>query len=253
MTPDTRQAKGGRRAQGQLLAEIALVVVLLAALALAWPRNPQIISPPDQVAATTQPRAAAASISTQPAARQAPAGEQYVDDLAPPRNLPWRVPIPANPLASPPYVVSASPVQLLISSQNLHPLIESVSVDRSGAMSPPRNYFSVGWYNLGPVPGDPGDAVIDGHAGYPDQPLVFAKLAKLRSGDRIVVVLADGTRRAFSVSSVKSWPWRAHPAGLFQGDGPSRLTLITCSGSFNEQTHSYADRLVVEASFVGAA
>src|SRR5256885_16335876 len=64
---------------------------------------------------------------------------------------------------------------------------EAIGVDRSGAMSPPHNYFDVGWYNLGPVPGDPGDAVIDGHAGYPDQPLVFGRLGKLRAGDRIVV------------------------------------------------------------------
>jgi len=250
--PARPQATGAReRPRGLLFAEVALVVVLLAALALAWPR-PAGLSPPRELAATI-PQRVAATTPTQSVARQTSADSTLGDDLFPPRNLPWRVPIMANPMASPPYVVSPAPVQLYISSQNLHPLVESVGVDRSGAMSVPRNYFDVAWYNLGPVPGDPGDAVIDGHAGYPDQPLVFGRLAKMRFGDRIVVELADGSRRAFSVTSVKSYPWRAHPAGLFQGDGPARLTLITCSGSFNDQTHSYADRLVVEASFVGAA
>lgn len=244
MPPTPLRSQVGRaRLRGQLLAEVVLVVLLLTALGLSWPQSAPISRPTD----------AALTVSFPGIALEGSTAGHAEDDLAPPRNLPWRRPIPANPMSSPPPTSSAPPVQLLIASLNLHPLVESVAVDRSGAMSAPRNYFDVGWYNLGPVPGDPGDAVIDGHAGYPDQPLVFGKLGKLRSGDRIVVVLADGGRRAFKVTSVKSWPWRAHPTGLFQGDGPARLTLITCSGSFNDQTHSYAERLVVEAGYVGVA
>lgn len=218
-------------------------MVLLAGLGLSWPASHP----------TSWPSRAAWTIPSQPLAALGSRGEQAEDDLAPPRNLRWWVATPDNPMPSPPLTVSAPPIQLFISSLNLHPLVESVGVDRSGAMSVPRNYFDVGWYNLGPVPGDLGDAVIDGHAGYPDQPLVFGKLEKMRAGDRIVVVLADGSRRAFAVSSVRSWPWFAHPTGLFQGDGPARLTLITCSGAFNDQTHSYHDRLVVEATYTGPA
>lgn len=243
MAPSQRQPENASgRAPGQLLAEVALVALLLMALVLSWPA----------AAPTSPPRDVAQNLPSQARAIQDPSATPIADDLAPPRTLPWRVPIPANPMASPSRPTSAAPFQLLISSLNLHPLVESVGVDRSGAMSPPRSYFNVGWYNPGPVPGDPGDAVIDGHAGYPDQPLVFGKLAKLRSGDRIVVVLGDGSLRAFAVSSVKSWPWRSHPTGLFQGDGPARLTLITCAGAFNDQTHTYADRLVVEARYTGS-
>jgi sortase A len=239
MAPNAGQARDRRRRPpGLLLAELALVVVLLAALGLFWPAK----------ASTNPPRDV--SIVSQSVAQPRSATGQAEDDLAPPRNLPWRVPIQANPMPPLP-PASARPVQLFISSLNLHPLVESVGVDRTGAMSAPRNYFDVGWYNLGPVPGDPGDAVIDGHAGYPDQSLVFGRLSKIRSGDRITVVLADGTRRLFTVKSVKGWPWRAHPTGLFQGDGPARLTLITCSGTFNDQTHAYSDRLVVEANYSG--
>ncbi len=242
MAPTPRQAGRARaRASRQLLAEVVLVVMLLVALALSWPKG----------APTSPPRIAALAIPSQPIALQGSRMGPVEDDLAPPRTLPWRVPVPTPPPLWAPPVASAPPVQLLISSMNLHPLVESVGVDGSGAMSVPRNYFDVAWYNLGAVPGDPGDAVIDGHAGYPDQPLVFGKLGTMRSGDKIVVVLADGSRRAFIVDSVKSWPWRAHPTGLFQADGPARLTLITCSGKFNDQTHSYADRLVVEARYAG--
>jgi Sortase domain len=239
MAPAARQPRRApARPPGLLLAEVGLVVVLLAALVLSWPATAPM-SPPRS--AVTLPPLPTALQGT----GEIPAGE----DLSRNRLRPVPPP-PANPLLTP-IVASASPVQLFISTLNLHPLVESVAVERSGAMSPPHNYFDVGWYNLGPVPGDRGDAVIDGHAGYPDQPLVFGKLSKLRLDDRIVVVLADGSRRKFLVDSVKSWPWTAHPTGLFQPDGPARLTLITCAGKFNDKTYAYADRLVVEAHYAG--
>ena len=242
MAPNMLEASTERgRALGQLFAEVALVVVLLAALAFSWPSAP-----------TSPPRESLLTIASHPSALQGSSEVPAGDDLSPNRlrPVPPPPPVPPNPLLIP-QVASASPVQLFITSLNLHPLVESVSVDRSGAMSAPHNYFDVAWYNPGPVPGDLGDAVIDGHAGYPDQPLVFGRLSSLKSGDKIVVVLADGSRRAFHVASVKSWPWWAHPTGLFQPDGPARLTLITCAGKFNDKTFSYADRLVVEASYAG--
>jgi hypothetical protein len=239
MAPMKRQSRGvGPRPPGLLFAEVALVMLLLAALGFYWPASAPT-GPPSAAALTTPPRATALK-----GAGDQPPG----DDLI--HSRPRPVPTPLDPLLYPP-VPSASPVQLFITSINLHPLVESVSVDRSGAMSAPHNYFDVAWYNLGAVPVDPGDAVIDGHAGYPDQPLVFGRLGKLRLDDKIVVVLADGSRRTFLVDSVKNWPWTAHPTGLFQPDGPARLTLITCSGKFNDKTFSYADRLVVEARYAG--
>ncbi len=226
---------GPSRAPGVLLAEVALVVLLLAGLVLAWPAGV-----PTGSASET-----AATVLSAPRSLQAADFQAGPDDMAPARNI-------RRGAATAPPAPTAPPVQLFIPSLNLHPRVESIGLERSGAMAAPRNYFDVGWYNGGPVPGDPGDAVIDGHAGYPGQPLVFARLAKLRSGDRIVVVLADGTRRAFVVNSVKSWSARAHPTGLFEPDGPPRLSLITCSGQFNDKNFAYADRLVVEASYAAA-
>ena len=118
-------------------------------------------------------------------------------------------------------------------------------------MDTPRNIWNVGWYSSGPVPGATGDAVIDGHLGLPGQPLVFNRLSKLRVGDLITVVGADGSRRDFAVNSTASWPADSHPAGLFETVGTPRLTLITCDGTYFRGTQTYADRLIVEASFAG--
>jgi len=152
----------------------------------------------------------------------------------------YHAPIPTSP-----------PATILISSINVHRPVEAVGTDRSGAMSVPKNLWNAGWYEYGPVPGAPGDAVIDGHAGYPDAPLLFGRLDQLRKGDQIVVVLADGSRRLFLVQSLAIWPARAYPTGLFGTGGPPRLTLITCTGPFDAQYKTYADRLVVEATYAG--
>ena len=234
MTLESRPPPGRRgRPPGLLLAEVSLVVVLLGALALSWPAP----------APTAEP-AATALVTTSSPGYSSASPDHAVDDLVRPR----RAPDDGEVIQPAP---SALPVQVLIASLNLHPRVESVGVDRSGAMAVPRNYFDVGWFNGGPVPGDPGDAVINGHAGYPDQPLVFARLAKFHPGDRIVVVLADGSRRDFSVDSVRSWPAWSHPTGLFDHYGPPRLSLVTCTGQFNDKHFSYTDRLVVDAHFLG--
>jgi len=150
-----------------------------------------------------------------------------------------------------PPVPTSPPATILISSINVHRLVEQVGIDRYGDMSVPNNIWDAGWYRYGPVPGAPGDAVIDGHSGYPDQPLIFGRLDRLRKGDQIVIVAADGSRRLFLVSSVSVWPARAHPPGLFALGGPPRLTLITCTGPFDAQYKISAERLVVEATYAG--
>jgi Sortase domain len=231
MAPAVDQTRGRvGRAPGVLFAEVALTAALLLGLILYWPAS---VRPIPQPTAIFIPLMSAGSGSDIP---------------------PWREELAQAPLPSfPPRVRSAAPVQLLIVSQNLHPLVESVGVDKSGAMQVPSNYWRVGWYASGPVPGDPGDAVIDGHVGAPDVPLVFARLHSMRPGDQIVVVLADGSRRAFTVDSITSWPASAYPPGLFASDGPPRLSLITCGGDFNKFNQSYPNRLIVEASYTGPA
>jgi LPXTG-site transpeptidase (sortase) family protein len=157
-------------------------------------------------------------------------------------NITVQAPIPVSP-----------PATILIPSLNVHRPVEAVGVDRTGMMYQPENLWNAGWYKGGPVPGAPGDAVIEGHAGYPNAPLLFGKLQQLHAGDKIVVVLADGSRRLFLVASQAIWPAGKTPAGLGEPYGPPRLTLITCTGPFDDHYKTYADRLVVEATYAGLA
>jgi sortase (surface protein transpeptidase) len=146
---------------------------------------------------------------------------------------------------------TAPPVQLLIPLLDVHRAVEKVGFDQFGTMNLPVNAWKAGWFEYGPVPGAPGDAVIEGHSGYPGKPLIFGKLYTLRPGDRIVVVLADGSRRLFIVVSMATVPADSAPPGLADPYGPPRLTLITCTGSFDKKSYSSSERLLLEARYAG--
>lgn len=165
----------------------------------------------------------------------------------------WVVPLDLPPPSSAWTIPTAPPATILIPSLDVHRPIEPVGLDRTGRMYLPENLWNAGWYKGGPVPGAPGDAVIEGHAGYPNAPLLFGKLRQLRPGDKIVIVLADGSGRLFLVDSLRIWPNGTGPPGMGLPYGLPRLTLITCSGPFDDHYKTYADRLAVEASYAGLA
>lgn len=152
-------------------------------------------------------------------------------------------PLPRGPVSP--------PVLLLIPALDVHRAVEKVGVDQSGTLQLPVNAWNAGWFEWGPVPGARGDAVIEGHSGYPGKPLIFGKLATLRPGDRIIVVHADGTRSLFLVASMRSVPAGSFPSGLAEPSGPPRLTLVTCFGHFDKWTYQSSERLLVEATYAG--
>ncbi len=112
-------------------------------------------------------------------------------------------------------------------------------------MDVPKDVHDVGWYELGPTPGKPGDAVIDGHLDWYSGRAVFWNLAKLKADDRVEIDMADGTKQLFAVSGIGRYPYDQPPPGLFQKNGASRLSLITCAGSWDG--NQYRQRLVLEA------
>jgi LPXTG-site transpeptidase (sortase) family protein len=167
----------------------------------------------------------------------------------------WGNPLPVVEPAPPPQprIPTAAPAQLLIPTLDVHRPVEKVGVNQYGVMNLPVNSWNAGWYKGGTVPGAPGDSVIEGHAGYPGQPMIFGKLDTLHSGDRIIVVLADGSHRLFLVESMRTVPAGTAVPGLAEPYGLPRLTLITCTGHFDKKNHWYSDRLVLEARYAGLA
>jgi sortase (surface protein transpeptidase) len=149
--------------------------------------------------------------------------------------------------------VWAPPVRLQIPSLNVDAQVEALGIDSLGVLETPNNIWNVGWYKGGPSPGASGDAVIDGHVGLPGSPLVFSGLSRIALGADLIAVHADGTRSRFTVSSIRNWPSASQPTGLFTADGQARLSLITCTGKYDGGSQTYAERLIVEATYAGVA
>lgn len=108
----------------------------------------------------------------------------------------------------------------------------------------------VGWYVLGPTPGDPGPAVIMAHVNAHHRAGAFAKLHELKPGDRIEVD-RGGATLTFEVRAVDQVDKDAFPADLVFGQtaGPE-LRLITCGGALNVAQRSYEDNIIVSARLV---
>jgi hypothetical protein len=62
------------------------------------------------------------------------------------------------------------------------------------------------------------------------------------------VTTAHGDSFSYRVTARNSYNKNGLPPALFATDGPARLVLITCGGSFDRSTLSYQDNVVVCAS-----
>jgi len=109
-------------------------------------------------------------------------------------------------------------------------------------------WTNVFWYNLGPAPGQAGNAVIAGHVDrVGGDPAIFWSLSTLKPGDKIFVTPLKGSQLQFVVTHVVRFPANAPSDDVLNAVfGPStehNLNLITCSGVWTG--HGYDERLVV--------
>lgn len=155
----------------------------------------------------------------------------------------------ATPAATPTPYGGGGPVTLdipAIGVQNAH--IVEVGLEPDGAMETPKGWWDIGWYKLGPRPGQPGNSVLSGHYDSDVAPAVFWNLSRLKEGDLITVGLQDGTRKVFVVETSEVYPFNRAPLDrIFGRDTKARLNLITCNGSFDRSNANYDRRLVVYA------
>ena len=157
---------------------------------------------------------------------------------------------PASPSSLPSSPSSLVPVRLTIPAINVDANVQSVGLGKTGNMAVPTNFTDVGWYRYGPLPGDMGSAVIDGHV---DNGLsldaVFKHLGDLVPGDDIYVATKDGEQKHFIVNDVETYPASDVPTQLlFDRDDAARLNLITCAGTWQESKKAYDERVVVYAT-----
>jgi len=139
------------------------------------------------------------------------------------------------------------PSYLTIPTLGVQAKVEHVGVDKDGNMAIPSDPNNAAWFQPGTVPGNAGNAVIDGHLDWYGIPQgIFYYLSNLKSGDRLYVRDSNGIDRAFVVTQQLVCIYNKCPLqDIFGQTGQTRLNLITCAGVFNTSSQNYNKRLVV--------
>jgi LPXTG-site transpeptidase (sortase) family protein len=140
-----------------------------------------------------------------------------------------------------------TPSRLLIGRISVDAKVEALGLDRNRNIASPNNYYDVAWYNLGPAPGEPGNALINGHVSWWTGTAVFAHLSELRPGDEVVIERANGAHLTFKVTGTTIVAAGARIASLFAPSSVATLTLITCTGEWDPRKQSDTRRLLVTA------
>ncbi|NBM21312.1 sortase domain-bontaining protein, partial [Streptomyces sp. GC420] len=113
---------------------------------------------------------------------------------------------------------------------------------------------TVAWYEGGARPGADGVALLVGHVDTSRRPAVFHRLSKVRRGDRVSVLGADGSVARFAVDDVEVVDRDRFDARRVYGrrvPGRAELRLLTCGGTFDRAAGVYSANVVVSAYLTG--
>jgi LPXTG-site transpeptidase (sortase) family protein len=247
-----------QRRWGRFAAALLLPVVLT--LAACGQASPAATPPPTATVAaqvehtpTVAPTATPTATPTRPAASERSATPGTPGAPTPTPLSPTATPTPVPPTPTP-VVIVGKPVKLKIPKIKVDADVEYVGLAPDGAMDVPKDYDNTAWYQLGPRPGDQGNAAIAGHVDSKTGKAVFWDLPKLQPGDEVFVVGDDGVERKFVVTAIESYNRTDAPLDRIFGPSTNRhLNLITCDpkSSFNRTTSEYAANVVVYTELVG--
>ena len=146
---------------------------------------------------------------------------------------------------------AADPVRIYFPRFKIQSDIEPVGLTSTGAMGTVNAHDIAAWYKDGPIPGESGNSLINGHVRYSGKKGYFAILRDFEVGDEVIVELADGSYRYFRVESVNFYPYNDFPDDVLSLGGETRLTLITCGGDFDHDIGTSRTRVVAVCKPVG--
>lgn len=149
---------------------------------------------------------------------------------------------------------SGNPSRLSIPSIGVDAAVQRVGITSQGNIGAPSIYNDVGWYIYGAKPGDPGNAIIDGHRndgiGLPG---AFWRLPEVKIGDEVNVTTLGGDVISFVVTKIDTYDAdnvpkdRIFPSESKSSKSISTLTLITCAGRWVPLSKTYDKRVFVTA------
>lgn len=153
------------------------------------------------------------------------------------------------PTPSPTPYVKVAPVRIYFTAAEVMADILPVGIiedgERAGQMDTIDDPDVAAWYEPGPAPGGPGNALINGHKSWKGKIGRFSVLWDMQAGDEVIIEYADGSLASFYADSVAFYPYNAVPDEVMSLEGESRVTLITCYGEFDRQAGTSEERCVV--------
>ncbi|SDG90560.1 class F sortase [Pseudonocardia oroxyli] len=155
---------------------------------------------------------------------------------------------PAGALPSAEQAAVAAPVRVRIPAIGVDSPVVGIGADASGALQPPGDADTTGWFADGPAPGATGPALLAGHVDSRTGPAVFYRLRDLPDGSPVLVDRADGSTVEFHTRRTFQTAKAAFPRDAVYAPTPApELRLVTCGGTFDRAIGHYRDNLVVEA------
>jgi Sortase domain len=145
----------------------------------------------------------------------------------------------------------STPVRVQIPAIGVDSALMQLGLQADGSLQVPPAGFPAGWYTGLPTPGEVGPAILAGHVDWGGAPGVFYDLSDLQPDAEVIVTRQDGSVAVFRVKQVDKYPKDQFPTGVVYGDiDHAGLRLITCGGSFDQQTRDYDDNVVAFADLV---
>ena len=142
--------------------------------------------------------------------------------------------------------------ELLVPSAGLKSNIVRVGKTHTGAMGSPDNPYVIGWLDTSAEPGETGNILLAGHRDFEDKSGnigtgVCWELVNTVAGDQMIV--RDTENEIYFIYTVTEAvtvnPRDRNAARYLRNSDERIMTLITCTGAFNAETHQYSHRFVV--------
>ncbi|WP_162985727.1 class F sortase [Virgibacillus halodenitrificans] len=136
------------------------------------------------------------------------------------------------------------PTRLELPSIHVSAQINKVGLAPNGAMDTLDGPTLIAWYQFSSIPGQEGNAILAGHRDWEGQLGTLFYLERMELGDELIITFEDGHTETFELVSNNLYPETDVPEHVMDLNGDSRITVITCAGTFNKQTGHYDSRVV---------
>lgn len=139
----------------------------------------------------------------------------------------------------------AEPTRLVIPALDVDAKVVPIGLTNGTDMEVPK-VGVVGWYKLGPAPGDSGPSVLVSHVSWNGTKGVFYKLKDLEPGDQILVYDATGDHAVFQVDSSETILKSNLPTErIWNETDEAVIRLVTCGGKYDSKSGHYLSNVIV--------